>query len=85
MWQHAPFAAGTHQITKCIEHLAKLGLLCNGLYGATKQAQTTFSHGEAGHVTALNNLQVAMTNAGDQNIPAGYNPDGVTINKQQCK
>jgi hypothetical protein len=55
------------------------------LYGATKQAQTTFSHGEAGHVTALNNLQVAMTNAGDQNIPAGYNPDGVTINKQQCK
>lgn len=86
---HAPANAAdrltSFKARKNVLEIFRKALLCNGMYGATKQAQTTFSQGEAGHVTALNNLQVAMTNAGDQNIPAGYNPDGVTINKQQCK
>jgi hypothetical protein len=89
---HAPVNAGdrltSFKARKTVLEIFRKALLCNGMYGATKQAQTTFSQGETGHLTALANLRVAMTNAGDPTIPAAYvaaDLNGVAINKQQCK
>jgi hypothetical protein len=63
-------------------------MLCNGMFGASAQAQQAFRTGEDGHLTALANLRTAMTAAGDPNIPAAYTADdlnGITIKKLQCK
>jgi len=89
---HTPANAGdrltSFKARKNVLEIFRKALLCNGMYGATSQAQSNFSKGEAGHLTALDNLRVAMTNAGDQNIPAAYNAadlSGVSIKQQQCK
>jgi hypothetical protein len=57
------------------------------MYGATSPVQQLFKSGEQGHLTALANLRVAMTNNRDPNIPAAYTAadlKSISIRKQQC-
>ncbi|WP_024974514.1 hypothetical protein [Ralstonia pickettii] len=89
---HAPATAAerreTYSARIAVLDIFRKALLCNGMYGASKPAQQRFSSGEAGHLQALANLNVAMTIAGDPNVPVLYTASDlsdVSINKLQCK
>ncbi|HWV06356.1 hypothetical protein [Ralstonia sp.] len=89
---HAPATAAerreTYAARIAVLEIFRKALLCNGMYNASKSAQQRFSSGEAGHLQALALLNVAMTGAGDPNVPALYTAadlNDVSINKQQCK
>ncbi len=78
----------TFRARTAVLEIFRKAMLCNGLFGADKTAQQRFRSGEEGHLTALNNLRVAMDNAGDANLPAAYtaeNLKAISIKKQQCK
>jgi hypothetical protein len=89
---HAPANAeerlATFKARVSVLQIFRKALLCNGMFGAKKEAQDKFRSGEAGHLTALDNLRQAMGNANDPNIPPAYTADdlkSITIQKQQCK
>lgn len=89
---HAPANAAERRETYfariAVLEIFRKALLCNGMYGAAKPAQQSFSSGEAGHLQAITNLNGAMTAAGDPNVPAAYTSASlgdVSINKPQCK
>ncbi|WP_199026986.1 hypothetical protein [Ralstonia sp. ASV6] len=89
---HAPANAAERRETYfarvAVLQIFRKALLCNGMYGASKSAQQSFSSGEAGHLLALANLNAAMTGAGDPNVPALYaagDLSSISINKTQCK
>jgi hypothetical protein len=89
---HAPANAAerreTYSARLAVLQIFRKALLCNGMYGASKPTQQSFSSGEAGHLQALANLNAAMTTAGDANVPAAYTStdlNSVSINKPQCK
>lgn len=74
---------------KTVLQIFQKALLCNGMYGATSAQQDRFKSGEAGHLQALEQLQQAMTNAGDPNVPETYTAtllkNDIKMTKQQCK
>jgi len=86
---HAPANAEerleTYRARAAVLIIFRKVLLCNGMFGAGKNAQEIFRRGEAGHVIALNNLGAAMLLAGDPPPPAAPVLENISINKQQCK
>ncbi|MBH8564528.1 hypothetical protein I8748_20470 [Nostoc sp. CENA67] len=78
----------TYYARVSVLEIFRKALICNGMFGANKQAQDRFKSGEQGHLQALNNLVTAMTAAKDPNIPPTYDAkklQSVTIKKVQCK
>lgn len=86
---HAPLTPAdrltSYAARKAVLEIFRQASICNGMFGATSQAQQSFKSGEPGHLTAIANLHVAM---GSPATPAAYTVtdlDKVKINKPQCK
>ncbi|MDH5822884.1 hypothetical protein QFW77_07740 [Luteimonas sp. RD2P54] len=89
---HAPANAQqrlqSYRARIAVLEIFRKALLCNGMYGATADAQRRFASGEPGHLQAIANLHLAMTNAGDPIVPPLYTAGDlgdVSVTKQQCK
>lgn len=89
---HAPAnaeeRAQTFRARRAVLIIFRKALLCNGMYGAKKSIQQSFSSGEEGHLVALDGVRTSMISAQDPDIPPAYTSEdlqAVRINKQQCK
>ncbi|SFG94015.1 hypothetical protein SAMN05518865_1247 [Duganella sp. CF458] len=89
---HAPGTAADRSTTfgarRTVLQIFRKALLCNGMYGATSQAQQLFRNGEQGHLDAIANLRTAMVAVPDPTIPTAFTAtdlNAISMTKQQCK
>lgn len=88
---HAPANATARRVTfearRAVMVIFRQAALCNGIHGASTDAQRSFLSGEAGHLEALENLRRSMVNRGDNPLPEEFDIKKlgeIAINDNTC-